>query len=491
MSLRGDHRDSRPASPRSARRLTSVDRGRSGRSSTRSSPEAVSACRLTRPVPARPGGQARATSSAVGEPRGTGIPRRGLPARDGPQSRSVRPGSPGVPRWRHRRRGSSPFGPCGSPRRCVNGRPPHPRLRRAGTVAEDHAAALRRHLFGRVPRCRRTATNSAKIESAISGAESRRSMRQPDRAADASEGGVVEVTEFAQPREPRRVGLPAAEGADVERLDCAVPGPARGRRASGRGSASLRRCANPAASTSSASSGQSVITVTLGNRSSVANERRGSTTTTASPQLRRHRDERLRDVDRADHDQPGCRVVCAAGTQSPSASFTVPFWSRTSARRARRRQLGRGVVGGQQQPLLARRQPRRHHDGAAWPRARSVSAVSSSGVTPELLHEHLHFAAAGQPDLPGAFVGDAEIQQLRHARPASSSCRGVRDGALDAAAADRSRHFARGSHRQLAAGRTRASCPQVSVTVASATCSPAVRASRPRPSGRPQLRPCS
>src|SRR6202041_680058 len=57
---------------------------------------------------------------------------------------------------------------------------------------------------------------------------------------------------------------------------------------------------------------------------------------------------------------------------------------------------------------------------AAWspPRpAASPPGPPSIGKTVpasrHLLHEHLCFAAAGQPDLPRAFVGDAEIEQLR------------------------------------------------------------------------------
>ena len=50
------------------------------------------------------------------------------------------------------------------------------------------------------------------------------------------------------------------------------------------------------------------------------------------------------------------------------------------------------------------------------------------------LHEHLHLAATGQPDFPGAFVGHAEIQQLRRAGFPGLQGR-VGDRALDAAAA--------------------------------------------------------
>ena len=62
-----------------------------------------------------------------------------------------------------------------------------------------------------------------------------------------------------------------------------------------------------------------------------------------------------------------------------------------------------------------------------------------SGI--ERLHEHVDAAAAGQPDFPGGLVGDAVMDQL--ATPGLQGLdAGLERRALDAAAADGSRHAA-------------------------------------------------
>ena len=93
----------------------------------------------------------------------------------------------------------------------------------------------------------------------------------------------------------------------------------------------------------------------------------------------------------------------------------------------------------------------------------------------QLLHEHLHLAAAGQPDLPGALV----------VTPKSSSC-GVPVSIVFIAASATAPSMQPPDTDPailpdlvtaiwLPAGR--GELPQVSVTVATATCSPAARQS--------------
>src|SRR5882724_11879323 len=71
----------------------------------------------------------------------------------------------------------------------------------------------------------------------------------------------------------------------------------------------------------------------------------------------------------------------------------------------------------------------------------------------QLLDIDLQLAAAGQPDLPGLFVGDAEIEQARLA-VGNGLLRLLDDGALDAAARHRADHGAVAVDGEMAADRS-------------------------------------
>src|SRR5256885_17019668 len=75
-----------------------------------------------------------------------------------------------------------------------------------------------------------------------------------------------------------------------------------------------------------------------------------------------------------------------------------------------------------------------------------------------LLHEHLDLAAAGEADVPGLLVGDAEIEQLRLAA-GDGLLRLLDHRTLDAAAGDRADEFAAVIDRELAADGAGAPAP--------------------------------
>src|SRR5579863_6450940 len=75
-----------------------------------------------------------------------------------------------------------------------------------------------------------------------------------------------------------------------------------------------------------------------------------------------------------------------------------------------------------------------------------------------LLHENADFAAAGQPDLPGGLVGDAEFQHLR--LPAFDHVERLGDHrAFDAAAGHRAEKIALAIDHQVGADRPRRRAP--------------------------------
>jgi hypothetical protein len=91
---------------------------------------------------------------------------------------------------------------------------------------------------------------------------------------------------------------------------------------------------------------------------------------------------------------------------------------------------------------------------------------------PDLLDEHPDGAAAGQPDIPGGLVGDAEFQHFRLAALDHVERLG-HHRALDAAAGDRAEERAVVVDDEAGARPGRGAEPQVSTTVASATPWPA------------------
>ena len=189
--------------------------------------------------------------------------------------------------------------------------------------------------------------------------------------------------------------------------------------------------------------------------------------------LRGERHQRLGDMHRADHDQPQRRVV---GVQEPVGAVELDGAALVAQRlaRAARAQRRRAPPGPGSSSC------RRRAGGSPAPTGRlaslapPASAAEQCPASRQLLHEHLHLAAAGQPDFPGALVGDAEIQQLRRAGR-DRLLRRIGDRALDAAAATPSRPCLPDLVTAIWLPAGRGELPQVSVTVASATCSPAAR----------------
>ncbi len=165
--------------------------------------------RLTRPVAAR----VRASSGddqRLGEPIGGDV--LGHVAGLQPARRSPRCGRPRAAR-------RSPLRPAREPLRII--RSPtrwlvrHDARRGPRPAARGRTSCRLRCLRGNgAPR--RTATISAMMESAISGAVTA-SMFRPTGPLDARQRGVV-VAEFAQPLQPRGMGAAGAERADVEGL---------------------------------------------------------------------------------------------------------------------------------------------------------------------------------------------------------------------------------------------------------------------------------
>ncbi len=191
---------------------------------------------------------------------------------------------------------------------------------------------------------------------------------------------AVVVAELAQPLQPRRVRLPAAERADVEGARCSAPDPAPGRRASGRASASPRPCARPARSASIASSGQSVLMVTSGNRSSVAKDaaridhRDGAARAArpTAPAPGRYAPRRPR---------PAAAADCGrAGTSRRRPVSTVPLSSRP-ARVAAASASSAGASGDGQQASARRPAACVATTTGRFAARAAVSAASSSGVT--------------------------------------------------------------------------------------------------------------
>src|SRR5690606_27896045 len=78
------------------------------------------------------------------------------------------------------------------------------------------------------------------------------------------------------------------------------------------------------------------------------------------------------------------------------------------------------------------------------------SAVRTVRPSFDAFHVHLHLAAARQADVPGLFVADAELEQLRLA-VGNHAHRFRDDGALDAAPRDRADEAAALFDRKMAA----------------------------------------
>src|SRR5260221_14796415 len=87
---------------------------------------------------------------------------------------------------------------------------------------------------------------------------------------------------------------------------------------------------------------------------------------------------------------------------------------------------------------------------ASWSAARVLICMGSV----HLLDEHLDLAAAGEADIPGLLVGDAEIEQPRLA-VLDGVERFLDHGAFDAAARHRADHGAAVIDAELAADRPR------------------------------------
>jgi hypothetical protein len=181
-----------------------------------------------------------------------------------------------------------------------------------------------------------------------------------------------------------------------------------------------------------------------------------------------HRRQRLGDMHGADdqqarrrhvgaREQPRCRcrpgVALRTGWQRPSPRPPAPAQGQLAA-----------AAGGIDHALRAVGQAR-NDDQASRCCLRRGNAPSARPSF-HRLDEDLHAAAAGQPDLPGLLVADAEFQQLR-AAGGHHLRRGVDHRALDAAAGHRADEMPVASTaRWLPSGRGEE--PQVLTTVASA-----------------------
>ena len=167
----------------------------------------------------------------------------------------------------------------------------------------------------------------------------------------------------------------------------------------------------------------------------------------------RHRHQRLRDVDGADHRHPERRVV---HPEEPVAGE-----SRAVGDQRRPRRLGQRIRGAGHQPPLPALRPHRIDDRLARrPRRHQPrEQVRRRPVaTADRLDHHPDPPAAGEPDREGLGVAHPvleqpraavlqRLQRLRHHR------------ALDAAAGDRARDLGLAADRELRAGRPRRRAP--------------------------------